>query len=139
MAGNELKHFSKDEVYVSPQDANLILRFFFTADKVPSADQLTPEDQAFAQALLLEAIDSSYAMGFVQDIFDSFYGKVPTEFSAIKGMVKSFVKKAAKTWFDHASGKDMSDPKIYMSIRVRIAANFRSVFIIRLNSGEYTY
>ena len=38
----------------------MILRFFFTAEKRPPADQLTVDDQGFAQALLLEAIDSIY-------------------------------------------------------------------------------
>jgi len=139
MPGNELRHFSKDEIYISPQDVNLILRFFFTAEKAPPADQLTVDDQGFAQALLLEAIDSSYAMTYVQEIFDAFYGKIPTEFSAIKDMMKEFVKKAAKTWFDHATGKDLSNPKIYISVKNWIAANFRSAWVIRLSTGELTY
>ena len=139
MVGNELRHFSKDEVYLSPEDARLVLRFFFTGDRVPDADQLTVNDLAFAQGLFLEAIDSSYAMSYVQEIFDAFYGKVPTEFSALKDMIKDFVKKAARTWFDHATGKDLSNPKIYMSVKTRIAANFRTVWIIRLSTGELTY
>jgi hypothetical protein len=54
-------------------------------------------------------------------------------------MIKDFVKKAAKTWFDHASGKDLSQPKIYMSVKSTISVNFRSVWIMRLNTGELTY
>jgi hypothetical protein len=138
MAGNELRHFTKDEIYISPEDARTILRFFFGAD-VPPAEQLTIEDQGFAQALLLEAIDSSYAMSYVQEIFDAFYGKIPTEFSAIKDMIKDFVKQASKTWFDHATGKDLSNPRIYMSVKNRIAANFRSTWVIRMRTGELTY
>lgn len=139
MAGNELRHFSKNEIYIAQEDARTILRFFFTGNQVPPAEELTIEDRAFAQALLLEAIDSSYAMSYVQEIFDAFYGKVPTEFSAVKDMVKDFVKNASKTWFDHATGKDLSNPRIYMSVKSRLAANFRSVWVIRMQTGELTY
>jgi hypothetical protein len=134
-----LRHFSKDEIYLSPDDARLILKFFFGTDRLPPVEQLTGDDMGFAQALLLEAIDSSYAMSYVQEIFEVFYGKVPAEFSGLKDMIKEFVKKAAKTWFDHASGKDLSNPKIYMSVKSTLTANFRSVWIIRLNTGELTY
>jgi hypothetical protein len=37
----------------------------------------------FAQALLLEAIDKSYAMGYVHAIFDVFYMKPPIDLQAM--------------------------------------------------------
>ena len=54
-------------------------------------------------------------------------------------MVKEFAKKAAKHWFDHASGKDLEYPQIYECIRVQIRANFRSVWAIRMQGGDLTY
>jgi hypothetical protein len=133
-----LKHFTKQEVIIQPQDARNILVFFF-GDNVPPSEQLTDADLGFAQALLLEAIDKSYAMSYVKEIFDSFYGKMPQSYAAIKGMLKSFVKAAAKNWFDHATGKDLSDPKIYVSVRAMISANFRSPWSLRMITGELTY
>ena len=132
-----LRHFSKSEVYVSQDDAKAILHFFFPSDQVP--DALTDDDLGFAQALLLEAVDKSYAMSFVQDVYDVFYGKVPTGFDAIKDMLKDFVKKAARTWWDHATGKDLDDPKIYTAVKAALTSNFRSVWVIRLQTGELTY
>ena len=70
----DLKHFRPDEIIISAEDANKILRFFW-GEPVPPPEQLTSEDIAFAQAVLLEGIDKSYAMGYVQILFDSFYMK----------------------------------------------------------------
>jgi hypothetical protein len=130
-----LKHFDKSEILISPGKARTILRFFF-GNAVPAENELNDDDVAFAQALLLEAIDKSYAMGYVQAIFDSFYMKIPDDVSA---MVKDFVKAAAKNWFDHATGKDMSNPKIYDSVRAMIRANFRTTWAIRMQGGGLTY
>lgn len=139
MSGYTLRHFSKDEITITPADARLILRFFFPGQNVPPQDQLTIEDQGFAQALLLEAIDSSYAMSYVQDIFDAFCGTLPVEFSGLKDMVRDFVKRAARTWFDHASGKDLSNPRIYGSVRAAIRTNFQDVWRVRLATGNLDY
>jgi hypothetical protein len=133
-----LRHFTKQEFLVQPQEAQSILKFFF-GDNLPSVEQLTDEDVGFAQALLLEAIDKSYAMNYVEEIFDSFYGKMPQSYSVIKGMIKRFVEAAAKNWWDHATGKDLTDPKIYVSVRAMISANFRSTWTIRMITGELTY
>jgi hypothetical protein len=134
-AALDLKHFKGDEIKVSREDARKILVFFF-GNNVPAAESLTDDDVSFAQALLLEAIDKSYAMGYVEAAFRSFYMKVPTD---IEEMIKDFVKQAAKNWFDHAAGKDLSNPKIYDSVRVMISNNFSTTWGIRMNGGDLTY
>jgi hypothetical protein len=132
----ELKHFTKDEIVITPATAQRMLVFFFGKDSVPPAESLTDADVAFAQALLLEAIDKSYAMGYVQNIFDTFFMKVPTD---VEGMIKDFAKKATKTWFDHATGKDLSNPKIYNAVKNGIAYNFSEAWKIRMQGGDLTY
>jgi hypothetical protein len=130
-----LRHFQKNEINLNPNDARKVLVFFFSNNVVP-VEQLSDSDVEFAQALLLEAIDKSYAMGYVHAIYDAFYGKIPGDADAVKDMLKDFVKAAARNWFDHATGKDLNDPKIYSSVRAMIAANFRSVWTIRMQTGE---
>lgn len=78
-------------------------------------------------------------MGYVQILYDSFYMKIPGSFDSVKDIVKEFAKKAARHWFDHATGKDLKDPKIYESIRRVITANFRSAWVIRMQGGDLTY
>lgn len=65
--------------------------------------------------------------------------EIATSFGDIKSMVKQFLKQAVKHWFKHATGKDLDDPKIYESVRATVARNFRSVWEIRMATGELTY
>ncbi len=133
-----LRRFAADELYLTEQDARMVLRFYF-GDQVVLPSALSLEDIGFGQALLLEGIDASYAMGYVQIVFDSFYMKVPGSFDSVKEMVKGFCKKAAKQWFRHAAGQDLKDPKIYNAVRARVKSNFRSIWEIRMATGELTY
>lgn len=130
-----LMRFSADQVKVSQHDAFRILRFFWLEPGVVPG-QLTPDDRGFAQALLVEAIDMSYDMGFIEILFKNFYMKVPTDFKDIQEMVKSFCKEAVKHWFKHATGTDLENPRIYESVRSSVARNFRSAWLTRVQTGE---
>ncbi len=48
-------------------------------DQQVSEPQLSDEDISFAQALLIEAVDSSREMGYVQILFEKAAYKVPTD------------------------------------------------------------
>jgi len=78
-------------------------------------------------------------MGYVQVLYDKAFMKTPTDFSFVKDLAKALCKQALKEWFRHATGKDMSDPQIYVSVRNTLARNFRSVWAIRIQTGELTY
>ena len=134
----QLRHFEQDEIIVSADDANLILRYFF-GEEVPPAGQLTNEDVGFAQALFLEAIDKSYAMGYVHIIFDCFYMKVAGSFDDVKDLAKDFTKKAGKRWFDHATGKDLGKPEIYNNVFAQMKASFRETWKMRMQGASLTY
>ena len=69
MAG--LKHFGSSDIKISQEHAGSILRFFFP-DQPISPGQLTTEDVGFAQALLIEAVDASTEMGYVELLFNKF-------------------------------------------------------------------
>jgi hypothetical protein len=133
-----LRHFKADEVVVDQEQAFRLLKFFWIEPGIIPGS-LTVDDRAFAQALLLEAIDRSYEMGYVELIFKNFFMKVPTNFKDIEDIVKSFAKAAAKHWFRHATGKDLEDPKIYENVRVTIANNFYQPWKIRVSTSELTY
>jgi hypothetical protein len=137
MADIYLRHFSGDEVKISKEQASLVLRFFFPDQSVSPNE--TDEDTAFAQALLLEAIDKSNDEGYIEILFRQLYGKVPTDFSFIKDVAKEFCKRALKNWFNHATGKDLENPEIYENVRAQIRRNFRSVWTIRVQTGELIY
>lgn len=134
----KLKSFAESEIKINQDQAYRIFRFFWS-DLGISPNELTREDISFAQSLLVEAIDSSYHMGYVEHLFKAFYMKVPVSFGSIKDMVKSFAKAAAKHWFKHATQKDLMNPQIYENVRLTISRNFRSVWKIREQTGELIY
>jgi len=139
MATAQLKRFAASEVLLSQHDAWDVLRFFWPNTNV-KPQNLDTDDRGFAQALLVEAIDRSYEMGYVEILFRSFFGAgVAPSYGALRKAVKSFVKKAAKHWFKHATAEDLQDPKIYESVRVSLARNFHSVWAIREQGGGLTY
>lgn len=135
MAGMELRKFSQDEIYISKEDAYAILRFYFH-DVGVLQTTLSDQDVQFAQGLLLEGVDRSYEFGLVKLIFDNFYMKAPRDFTNLYDMVKKFTKQAAKAWWNHATEKDLAEPKIYEYVRNQIQANFITVWKIRVQTGE---
>jgi hypothetical protein len=134
----ELKQFGPQEIKINQDQAYQILRFIWT-DIGISPQEISRKDIAFAQSLLVEAIDASYKMGYVEQLFKSFYMKVPASFGSIKDMVKNFAKGASQHWFKHATQKDLMNPQIYENVRLNIARNFRSAWSIREQTGELTY
>jgi len=121
-----LQHFESSEILLDQQQAWDVLRFFWPHTNVKPGS-LTQTDREFAQALLVEAVDASYAMGFVEAAFRSL-AKLPKGLGAV---LKSFAKRAAKQWFKHATQDDLADPEIYESVRARLALNFRSTWTMR--------
>jgi hypothetical protein len=131
-----LRQFSKGEIYISKHEAWSILQFFWPQNGLAEAS-LNDQDINFAQGLLLEAIDASYAMGYLELVYNTFYLKIPGSFGDIRSMIKSFAKKAAKHWFKNLGRKTLESAEIYTSVRNAIARNFRSVLLARKETGEY--
>lgn len=133
----QLQHFSGSELRLDMVQTRLVLKFFFPDTDIDHVN-ITDEDRSFAQALLIEAINASSHMGYAEIFFDHLY-KPPADFGYIKDLAKDLVKYGLLQWFRHATGKDLQDPKIYLSVRNQIALNFRSTWRIRLETGELTY
>jgi hypothetical protein len=139
MASIQLQKFSESEILLSQHEAWSVLRFFWPGSSV-NPGNLNNQDRAFAQALLVEAIDRSYEMGYVEILFRNFFGVgVAPSYNAIRKAVKSFAKQAVKHWFKHAKKEDLEDPEIYESIRASLARNFRSVWLTREQGGGLLY
>jgi hypothetical protein len=133
----ELLHFKPDEILLSDQEVLATLNFFF-----PSApfkrEEINHEIRSFAQALLVEAVDRSYEMAFIEILKDVFLYRPVVDFVKLKSMVESFLKKAAKHWFKHFTG-DIRKLKIYEAVRLKIIQNFRSTVEIYRQTGGLTY
>ncbi len=97
-----LRQFSEKELLLDVDETRAVLSFFFApkADRI-STMEVTDKVRGFAQGLLLEAIDASFAMGFVEALFRSFAKPGVKATAAIKKLAKL----AAKHWFKHATTK----------------------------------
>ena len=125
-----LQKFKKEELIFDVEETKIILRFIFKS-RHNLIDNLEINDRVreFAQGLLLEEIDASYAFGFVDMLF-----RAPMNPGAsAKQILTKFGKKALKHWFKHATTKDLTQIKIYDRVRERLAENFGRILIMYSN------
>jgi len=119
-----LRKFKESELIFDDEETKIILKFFFTTmHSQISVMQVTKRVREFAQGLLLEAVDASYSLGFIDALFGS---SINPGAGAMK-VIKKFAKKAFKHWFKHANEDDLLKIKIYDIVRQRIESNFGTI------------
>lgn len=136
MSFRQLRKFTKAELLFNDEETKIILKFIFDPvdhhliDSLPMNDYL----KGFAQGLLVEAIDASYAVGYVKAIFESTMN--PTK--GVMKVISSFAKEASMHWFRHASINDLQKVKIFDFIKDRLAVSFKSElnFLIVKNESD---
>ncbi|MEM6619406.1 MAG: hypothetical protein AAF631_08905 [Pseudomonadota bacterium] len=123
------------KIVLKAKDAVIIAKYIFGSCKVAQKD-FTEKDIGFIQAILTEMIDKSFAMGFIEKLFDSV--KIG---SNAKTVVKNFVKGAGKTLIKYKDKDDLQkmidDPYIYESVLKTAKNNFRKDWKFRENHGSY--
>lgn len=105
-----------------------------------NAREMTNDDCLFAQALLVEMLNASFRMGFVEALLRS-AARLP---SGPARVIKEFLKGAGRNLIMRGVDRDdleemMSKPVIYESVRRTLARNFRSAWRIREQTGTLTY
>lgn len=130
-----LKKFSGSDIVLSNQEAWQVLVFFFGGNASISPGALTDNDRSFAQALLLEAIDASEDMSWIEALFRSAMKLRPD----VKDILKSMAKQFVKTWFKHATKGDLEDPTIYEAVKSSLTRNWRSAWAIRVQTDSPVY
>ena len=133
-----LRRFSPEEIVLSANDAYMVLKFFFQSTSLKPTE-LTDEDRAFAQALLLDAADRSYELGYAQILMEKFLMASPRSLEGVKDLLKEFIKEAAKHWWKHAKQTDLREAKLYMVVVNQLRRNFRSIWAIREQTGDLSY
>jgi len=89
------------------------------------------EVRKFGQGLLIAAIDSSYAMGFVHILFDVLRNGRPG-FAGLKTMGRKLAARYVAHWWKHTRPDDLMHVQIYEAVRGKLADNFVSVIAILL-------
>ena len=128
-----LKKFTTVELIFSEEETRKILELFFPHLE-NSIKNITINNtvRGFAQSLLLEAIDASYALGFVEALFSSILNPKPDVLS----ILRKFAVKAGKHWFEHATEQDLRKIKIYYIVRQRLQVNFKSIMLMLINGMD---
>ena len=132
----KLKHPKR--VVLSNSDAHAILTWLLGRTNVKAKD-FTKEDCGFAQALLVEMLDGSFKMGFVEALFRA-AAKTPS--GPVK-VIKSFLKGAGKNLVKYKDKDDLKEmikePVIYKNVQAQMASLSKSVWRIREATGTLTY
>jgi len=130
----QLRQFKQEELLFNNNETIIILKFIFPVSDHQTIDSLTVNQKLrnFSQGLLVEAIDASYNIGFIESIFRS----TSNPAQGAMNVLKKFGRRAAKHWFDHTSLDDLQDVKIYDFVRVGLARNFRTALYIFLAKTE---
>jgi len=126
----QLKNFSPSEILITADDARLILKFIFKPSEHPTIDQLPMNHRELnlAQGLLVEAIDASYSIGYVEALFRSTANPSAKTFS----VMRKFAKSSKKHWYKHATASDLLSIKIYDVVINELARRFKNILAIYL-------
>ncbi|MBL1275350.1 MAG: hypothetical protein COB30_004630 [Ectothiorhodospiraceae bacterium] len=107
----KLRTFDLDELLFDEEETRIVLKFIFAETHHKLIDSLPMSDglRELAQALLVEAIDASYAIGYVHGLFISVKNPVKGALT----ILKSFGKEANQNWFKYASVSDLQNAQVY--------------------------
>ena len=130
-----LQHFSGDTLLVDRQEAWKILVWFFGGNSGISPTTLTENDMSFAQALIVEAVDASENVGWIEAIWRS----TATPPKDLKSLFKKLARNLMKQWLKNSKPIDFENPKIYTMVKDALSRNWRSAWRIRIETGDPVY
>jgi hypothetical protein len=121
-----LQHFPAREIVLTQEEAFHVFRFFWP-DCNLHPGQLTETDREFAQALLIEAIDASERMSWIEALFRA----AARPNADVRSILKKMAAHALKKWFTNLAPRDILNQDIYEAVRATLARNFRSIVRLR--------
>ena len=127
-----LRNFSEAELIFDEQETKAILRFFFQGmlNRIETLE-VTTEIRNLAQGMLVEAVDATYAMGWIELTFKW----VTHPSSEMKKALQKLARQALRYWFSHLKdNQSLLEAKIYDSIRADLGRAFGRVFGIMLEA-----
>ncbi len=129
----QLRQFKAEELLFNEEETRIVLKFIFRPTDHALIDSLPMSDglREFAQGLLVEAIDASYAIGFVTALIEG----TANPAKGAREILKSFGKKASKLWFKHATVHDLMNVKVYQFVLDVLVLSFRKRLVLDFVAG----
>ena len=126
----KIHHFNENELIFDEAETKEILKFFFRSflQRIEVA-AVTTDLRNFVQWLLIEAIDATHALGYIEILFKTYYNPG----SGMKKVLSKAVRKSAQHWFKHANQRGSLNAKISSRIRDQLALNFKTHFSLLLD------
>lgn len=123
----QLRSFTEKELIFDDVETRAILKFFFLADQqLIDTAPVTNSLRNFAQGLLVEAVDASFALGLIELTFRWAVNPGP----GLKKALQKLARSAARHWFKHRKDQSLLDARIYERVRDQLTRSFRSPFRI---------
>ncbi|WP_323005652.1 hypothetical protein [Pseudorhodobacter sp.] len=123
-------------IKISQADALKIFEWLHGKSGLKTSD-MTKEDQGMAQTIMVEMLDASFAVGFIEALFRSSV-KVPSGPAAV---IKAFLKGAGKNLLKYKDKDDikkmLKKPIIYKMIYNTVKLKTKSLWAIRISIGEW--
>ena len=117
-----LRNFSERELIFDEAETKAILKFFFpNMQRRIDVATMTVPLRNFAQGLLVEAVDATYALGFVEILWKTFYNPG----AGMKTVLTKLGRKASRHWFKHASQMDFLNAEVSSAVRAQLERSFR--------------
>lgn len=129
---NSLILFKPEEIVISKQEAFDILTFFFFHPGIRIVD-LTVDDLAFAQALLTEAIDSSYGYSFLAATNNQYMSDVIQKI-AVNYLVKTKGQYNAAAVYESVL-KRLKSKGIHPTVKKALYATYQIIWMVRVKAG----
>ncbi len=121
---------------ISESDALEILEWLHGSSGLSDKD-MTKVDCGYAEAILIELLDASFAIGFIEALFKAAM-KAP---SGPKKVIVAFLKGAGKNLVKYKDKGDlekmMKEPVIYKAAFEQAKRSTKSAWAIRVQTGEW--
>ena len=125
---------SDDDLVFDENETRRILKFFWPhlANDIDGMN-VDNDVRRLAQSALIAAIDGSYALGFIHALGTT----VVRPGSGIKSFAAKLARRSASHWWRHAKQRDLSDVKIYDSVKKRVALALGDRLRLALNGVAF--
>ncbi len=131
-----LRPFKPEELVLSRAEAFALLAFFFPLEPPPSPDALRIDDAAFAQALLVAALDEERRVRAEEpDDLPPGVQRVAAAFGKVEKVVVAAARRCHPSWFRHADPFGGGPPAIGEAARARIAIPYRAEWLSHLRGA----
>ena len=127
MQGVHLRTFKAEELLLDQDETRRVLIFFFPTEETKlNTVEMSDALRSFAQGLMVEAIDASYAIGWIELTFDFIKPRPSTK--DVKKSIQKILKEAPKYWFKHRKNNNLLEAEVYEIVRKQLSFNFGRYF-----------